>query len=108
MALTEEDFKALRLLMREEIEPFRYEVNERFREVDGRIEGLYAQNEKREQEYLFIKAQLSRQEQQLAKQEQQLSKQDVQLTEISKELSRHTQYFDDLDKRVTALESRVV
>jgi hypothetical protein len=100
MALTEEDFKALRLLMREEIEPFRNEVNERFRDVDARIEGLYAQNEKREQEYVFIKEQLSRQEQQLAKQ-------NVQLTEISKELSRHTQYFDDLDKRVTALESRV-
>jgi hypothetical protein len=100
MALTEEDLKALRLLMRDEIAPFRNEVNERFRDVDARIEGLYVQNEKREQEYLFIKEQLSRQEQQLAKQ-------DVQLTEISKELSRHTQYFDDLDTRVTALESRV-
>lgn len=107
MALTEEDFKALRLLMREEIEPFRNEVNERFREVDGRIEGLYAQNEKREQEYLFIKEQLSRQEQQLSKQERQLSKQELQLGEISKELSRHTQYFDDLDKRATELEKKI-
>ena len=47
MALTEEDFKALRLLMREEIAPFREEVNERFRQVDTRIEGLYARDEKR-------------------------------------------------------------
>jgi hypothetical protein len=66
MSLTEEDFKALRLLMREEIndafeqrfEPFRNEVNERFREVDRRFDGLYAQNEKREQEYLSMTAQL--------------------------------------------------
>ena len=107
MALTEEDFKALRLLMREEIndaferrfEPFRTHVDERFREVDRRFEGLYAQNEKREVEYLFIKEQLGRQE-------LQLTKQDQQLTEISKELRRHTQYFDDLDKRVTELERK--
>ena len=101
MALTEDDLKAMRLLMREEIndafeqrfEPFR-------RDVDGRFEGLYAQNAKREQEYLFIKEQLKRQEQHLAKQ-------DEQLTEISKELGRHTQYFDDLDKRVTVLEKKI-
>ena len=105
MALTEDDLKAMRLLMREEIndafqqrfEPFRMHVDERFREVDRRFEGLYGQNEKREQEYLFIKEQLGRQEQQLTKQEQ-------QLTDIAKELGRHTQYFDDLDKRVTVLE----
>jgi hypothetical protein len=108
MALTEDDLKALRLLMREEIhdafehrlKPFRRDVDERFREVDRRFEGLYAQNEKREQEYLFIKEQLGRQE-------QQLSKQDQQLTEIAKELGRHTQYFDDLDKRVTELEKKI-
>jgi hypothetical protein len=92
MALTEEDLKAMRLLMREEIGPFREEVNERFRQVDTRIEGIYARDEKREQENLFIKEQLSRQE--------------GQLTEISKELRRHTQYFDDLDKRVTKLERK--
>ena len=94
MALTEDDLKAMRLLMREEIngafeqrfEPFR-------RDVDGRFEGLYAQNAKREQEYLFIKEQLTRQEQ--------------QLTEISKELGRHTQYFDDLDNRVTEIEKKI-
>ena len=100
MALTEEDLKALRLLMREEIAPFREEVNERFRQVDTRIEGLYARDEKREHEYLFIKEQLGRQEQQLTKQEQ-------QLTEIAKELGRHTQYFDDVDKRVTVLEKKI-
>jgi chromosome segregation ATPase len=101
MALTEDDLKAMRLLMREEIhdafeqrfEPFRRDVDERFREVDGRFEGLYAQNAKREQEYLCIKEQLTRQEQ--------------QLTEISKELGRHTQYFDDLDNRVTQLEKKI-
>jgi chromosome segregation ATPase len=92
MSLTEDDMKALRLLMREEIEPFRSEVNERFRDVDRRFEGLYTQNEKREQEYLFIKEQLSRQDRQLA--------------DISKELNRHTQYFDDLDGRVTELEKK--
>ena len=94
MALTEDDLIAMRLLMREEIhdafeqrfEPFR-------RDVDGRFEGLYAQNIKREQEYLFIKEQLKRQ--------------DEQLTEISKELGRHTQYFDDVDKRVTVLEKKI-
>jgi hypothetical protein len=94
MALTEDDLKAMRMLMRDEIhdafeqrfEPFR-------RDVDGRFEGLYVQNAKREQEYLFIKEQLKRQEQ--------------QLTEISKELGRHTQYFDDLDKRVTELEKKI-
>ncbi len=94
MALTEDDLKAMRLLMREEIhnafeqrfEPFR-------RDVDGRFEGLYAQNAKREQEYLFIKEQLKRQ--------------DEQLTEISKEFGRHTQYFDDVDKRVTVLEKKI-
>jgi hypothetical protein len=57
--------------------------HERFRDIDSRFERLYAQNEKREQEYLFIKEQLS-------KQEQQLSKQGLQLTELSKELRRHT------------------
>jgi chromosome segregation ATPase len=101
MALTEEDLKAMRLLMREEIhdafeqrfEPFRRDVDERFREVGRRFEGLYAQNEKRADEYLLIKEQLTRQEQ--------------QLTTISKELGRHTQYFDDLDKRVTELEKKV-
>jgi hypothetical protein len=100
MALTEDDLKAMRLLMREEIngafeqrfEPFR-------RDVDGRFEDLYTQNAKRKQEYLFIMEQLSRQE-------QHLSNQYDQLGEISKELSRHTQYFDDLDTRVTALEKK--
>ena len=51
MALTEEDLKALRLLMREEIndafeqrfEPFRTHADVRFREVDRRFEGLYSE-----------------------------------------------------------------
>jgi len=68
------DLKALRLLMREKIhdafeqrfKPFRKDVDERFREVDRRFESRYAQNEKREQEYVFIREQLSRQEMQLA------------------------------------------
>ncbi len=101
MALTEDDLIALRLLMREEIndafeqriEPFRTHADERFREVDRRFEGLYAQNEKREQEYVFIREQLSRQE--------------MQLADISKELGRHTQYFDDLDNRVAEVEKKI-
>jgi hypothetical protein len=100
MALTEDDLKAMRLLMREEIhdafeqrfEPFRRDVDKRFQEVDRRFEDLYAQNGKREEEYLFIKEQLGRQER--------------QLTDIAKEVRRHTQYFDDLDKRVTELEKK--
>jgi chromosome segregation ATPase len=101
MALTEEDLKSLRLLMREEIhdafeqrfEPFRRDVDKRFREVDRRFEGLHAQNEKCEQEFLFIKGQLGRREQ--------------HLTEISKELVRHTKYIENLDNRVTELEKKV-
>jgi predicted nuclease with TOPRIM domain len=100
MPLTEDDLKALRLLMREEIhdafeqrfEPFRKEVNERFREVDGRFEDLYAQNERREQEYVFVREQLSRQEK--------------QLTGISEQLSRHDQYFTDFDIRISELEKK--
>ena len=101
MALTEEDLKSLRLLMREEIhdafeqrfEPFRRDVDKRFREVDRRFEGLYAQNEKCEQEFVLIKEQLGRRER--------------QLTEISKELVRHTQYFEGLNNRVTELEKKI-
>ena len=61
MSLSETDLEAIAALMKQEIEsafdvrlePFRREVNERF-------DGLYKQDEKREQEYLFINEQLKR------------------------------------------------
>lgn len=100
MALTDDDLKALRLLMREEIrdsfersvEPLRKGVSDRLRDMVGQMEGLYTQNEKREQEYLFIREQLSRQEKQLG--------------EIHNSGSRHEQYFTDLDSRVLELENK--
>jgi tRNA(Ser,Leu) C12 N-acetylase TAN1 len=64
MALTENDVKALRLLLREELQaevrPFRDEVDKRFDEVATQIDGLYQRDEKREQEYLFIREQIRR------------------------------------------------
>lgn len=95
MALDESDFKTLRLLMREEIdtaferrfEPFRKEANERF-------EHLYAQNEKREQEYLFIREQLSRQEKQLTNVESRLERVEIDVKVIRDVVERHD---DDLE-----------
>ena len=64
MALSEDDMKALRLLVGEELEaklqPFRNEVSRRFDEVATQIDGLYQRDEKREQEYLFIREQIQR------------------------------------------------
>lgn len=61
MTLTEEDMNALRLLVHEEVQaevrPFRNEVSKRFDEVATQIDGLYQRDEKREQEYLFIREQ---------------------------------------------------
>ena len=89
MSLTEDDFKALRLLIREEVrgevQPFREEVNQRLRVIDERFDYLYKQDEKWEQEFLSIGNQLDRME---------------------KKLDRHDQYFDDLDIRVGAIEKK--
>jgi len=70
MAFTEDDVKALRLLLREELQaevsPFRTEVGKRFDEVATQIDGLYQRDEKREQEYLSIREQIRRVEARLA------------------------------------------
>ena len=64
MPLTQEEMRALRLLLREELEvqlrPFRNEVVRRFDEVATQIDGLYQRDQKREQEYLSIREQIRR------------------------------------------------
>jgi hypothetical protein len=64
MAFTEDDLKALRLLLREELQaevrPFRNEIGRRFDEVATQMDGLYQRDEKREQEYLSIREQIRR------------------------------------------------
>lgn len=64
MPLTEDEMKALRLLLREELQaavrPFRNEVIKRFDEVVTQMDGLYQRDEKREQEYLSIREQIRR------------------------------------------------
>lgn len=64
MAFTEGEVKALRLLLREELQaevrPFRNEVGKRFDEVATQMDGLYQRDEKREQEYLSIQEQIRR------------------------------------------------
>ena len=64
MAFTEDDIKALRLLLREEMQaevrPFRVEVGKRFDEVATHMDGLNQRDERREQEYLSIQEQIRR------------------------------------------------
>ena len=64
MAFTEDELRALRLLLREELQaeirPFRSEVDKRFAKVATQIDGLYQRDEKREQEYLSIREQIRR------------------------------------------------
>ena len=60
MPFTDEEVKALRLLFKEELEPFRSEMNKRFDEMATQIDGLYQRDEKREQEYLSIREQILR------------------------------------------------
>ena len=96
MSLTEDDLKAISAIMDQKIAPLRQEVRDdvgRLRnEMNQSFDHLYRQDEKREQEYLFVKEQLSRQEK--------------QLSGISEQLSRHEQYFIDLDNRVVELEKQ--
>jgi len=70
MPLNENEMKALRLLLREElqaqVQPFRNEVSRRFDEVATQIDGLYQRDEKREQEYRSIREQLRRLEARVA------------------------------------------
>jgi hypothetical protein len=62
--MTEDEIRALRLVRREEVQaevrPLRDEMNRRFDEVGTHIGGLYQRDEKREQENLFIREQISR------------------------------------------------
>jgi hypothetical protein len=55
MPITEDEMKALRLLLREElhsqVRPLRDEMSKRFDEVATQMDGLYRRDEKREQEY---------------------------------------------------------
>ena len=64
MPITEDELRALRLLLREELQaeirPFRNEVGKRFDEVSTQIDGLYQRDEKREQEYVSIREQIRR------------------------------------------------
>jgi predicted nuclease with TOPRIM domain len=64
MPLTEDEMKALRLLLREElhaqVRPLQNEMSKRFDEVATQMDGLYQRDEKREQEYLCIREQLQR------------------------------------------------
>lgn len=61
MALTADDLDTLRTLLREElatkeeIETLRSEMSSRFDIVSEQILGLYERDEKREQEYLFMR-----------------------------------------------------
>lgn len=70
MAMTEDELKALRLLLREELQaeltPFRAEVGKRFDEIGSHIDGLYQRDEKREQEYFSIREQIKRLERRFA------------------------------------------
>ena len=64
MPITEDEMKVLRLLLRNELQaeirPFRNEVSKRFDEVATQMDGLYQRDERREQEYLFIREQIRR------------------------------------------------
>lgn len=70
MPMTEDELKALRLLLREELQaelrPFRAEVGKRFDEIASHIDGLYQRDEKREQEYFSIREQIKRIERRFA------------------------------------------
>ena len=65
MTFTVDDLKAMRNLFQEEIDPLRQEMHQRFDAVADQILGLYQGNEKREQEYLFLSQQASRQQKRL-------------------------------------------
>jgi hypothetical protein len=64
MPITENQMRALRLLLREELQaevrPLRDEMGRRFDEVATQMDGLYQRDEKREQEYLSIRKQIRR------------------------------------------------
>ena len=70
MPITEKELRALRLLLREELQaevrPFRNVVGKRFDEIATQMDGLYQRDEKREHEYLSIREQIRRLEARIA------------------------------------------
>ena len=60
MALDDNDIEALRILFQGELEPLKEEMKERFDSIASQLDGLYRDNEKREQEYLFSNEQSKR------------------------------------------------
>ena len=66
MPLTDEEVKALRLLFKEELQPFRTEMNKRFDKMATQIDGLYQRDEKRGSEYFSIREQIKRIESRMA------------------------------------------
>lgn len=48
----------MEIRVREELQPFRDEMTRRFDQVATQIDGLYKRDERREQEYLFIREQI--------------------------------------------------
>lgn len=64
MPLAEDEMKALRVLLQEELQaevrPLRDEIGKRFDGVAKQIDGLYQRDETREQEYLSIREQIRR------------------------------------------------
>ena len=64
MSFTEDELAALRLVMREEMRaeltPLRSDIASRFDEIASQIDGLYQRDEKREQEYFFMREQIKR------------------------------------------------
>ena len=70
MPMTDDELKALRLLLREELQaelkPFRAEVGKRFDEIGSHIDGLYQRDDKRGQKYFSIREQIKRLERRFA------------------------------------------
>jgi hypothetical protein len=64
MVFTEDELRALRLLLREELQSelrsLRTDIDKRFDKIATQIDGLYQRDEKREQEYLSIREQIRR------------------------------------------------
>ncbi|HEY6045524.1 MAG TPA: hypothetical protein VIU65_02915 [Pyrinomonadaceae bacterium] len=64
MPFTEDEMRALRSLLQEEVQKeirlLGKEIGQRFDEVATQLDGLYRRDEKREQEYVSIREQLRR------------------------------------------------
>jgi FtsZ-binding cell division protein ZapB len=64
MALTNKDLDSIRSLLQLELKPLKEEMyrhfDGRFDNIANQIDGLYHSNEKRKQEYVALKGQMSR------------------------------------------------